>query len=252
VIELEKVDRVYPRPGAAPVEALRGVSLRIGRGELIAIVGASGSGKSTLLNVLGLLDVPTRGAYRLDGADVSGLDGDALARLRNERIGFVFQAFRLLPRASALENVELPLLYSDRARTNGLARRALEAVGLADRVLHRPAELSGGQQQRVAIARALVNDPDLLLADEPTGNLDRRAALEVLAIFQRLQGEGRTIVIVTHDAAVAEHCGRIARLEDGEIVSDAVVPTPRTAAAALRELPPDRPARLELDREEAP
>jgi len=255
VIELEKVDKAYARPGAAPVEALRDVSLGIGRGELIAIVGASGSGKSTLLNVLGLLDVPTRGAYRLDGADVSALDPEAQARLRNERIGFVFQAFRLLPRASALENVELPLLYSDRPRTNGLARAALEGVGLADRVHHRPAELSGGQQQRVAIARALVNGPDLLLADEPTGNLDLRSALEILAIFQRLQADGRTIVVVTHDAAVAAHCGRIARLEVGRIVSDAPVSAPRDAAAALRDLPLDiaaQPAQASQAGREAP
>jgi ABC-type lipoprotein export system ATPase subunit len=238
VIQLDEVEKVYTRPGAAPVEALRGLSLRIDRGELVAVVGASGSGKSTLLNVLGLLDVPTRGAYHLDGADVSALGAEAQARLRNERIGFVFQTFRLLPRASALENVELPLLYSDRPRTSGLARAALEAVGLADRVHHRPAELSGGQQQRVAIARALVNGPDLLLADEPTGNLDPRAALEVLAIFQRLQAEGRTIVVVTHDAAVAAHCDRIARLERGRIVSDAPVSAPRDAAASVRDLPP--------------
>ena len=238
MIELRDVDKVYVRAGGAPVEALRGVSLRIEPGALMAIVGASGSGKSTLLNVLGLLDVPTRGTYRLGGADVSALDPDALARLRNERIGFVFQTFRLLPRSSALENVELPLLYSDRPRTGGLARAALASVGLADRLEHRPAELSGGQQQRVAIARALVNGPDLLLADEPTGNLDPRAALEVLAIFQRLQAEGRTIVVVTHDAAVADHCGRIARLEGGRVVSDARVAAPRDASAALRDLPP--------------
>ncbi len=250
MIELENVTKVYTRPDAAPVEALRDVSLRIGRGELIAVVGPSGSGKSTLLNVLGLLDVPTRGVYRLDGDDVSALDTDEQARLRNERIGFVFQAFRLLPRATALENVELPLLYSDEPKTSGLALAALEAVGLADRVQHRPGELSGGQQQRVAIARALVNDPDVLLADEPTGNLDRRAALEVLAIFQRLGTEGRTVVVVTHDAAVAEHCGRIARIEDGRIVSDERVRAPRDAAAALRELPRD--ASVEVEREVAP
>ncbi len=199
----------------------------------MAIVGSSGSGKSTLLNVLGLLDRPSAGAYLLDGQDVSRLGVDEQARLRNQKIGFVFQAFRLLPRTSALENVELPLLYSARTGNAGARRRALEAVGLADRAQHRPSELSGGQQQRVAIARALVNDPDLLLADEPTGNLDARSALEIMAIFQGLNRAGRTIVLVTHDAHLAAHCRRIARIEDGRIVSDEAVASPRDAAQAL-------------------
>jgi ABC-type lipoprotein export system ATPase subunit len=219
MIELQGIGRTYRRPGGEPVEALREVSLRIDRGEFVAIVGTSGSGKSTLMNVLGLLDRPDAGRYLLDGRDVSSLDVDRQARTRNQRIGFVFQTFHLLPRTSALENVELPLLYSDRADIAGLGRRALESVGLADRIDHRPSELSGGQQQRVAIARALVNEPDLLLADEPTGNLDGRSAAEVLEVFETLNRAGRTIVLVTHDPAVAGHCGRVARIEGGRIVA---------------------------------
>src|SRR5262245_4704816 len=209
MIELQDVRRVYQRPAGGPLNALDGVSLRIERGEFVAIVGTSGSGKSTLMNLIGLLDRPTAGSYRLNGRDVSGLDVREQARLRNKSIGFVFQAFHLLARASALENVELPLLYSDRAEIGGLGRRALGAVGLLDWIDHRPAELSGGQQQRVAIARALVNEPDLLLADEPTGNLDEKSAGEVMSIFQELHRGGRTVVMVTHDAALAKDCGRI-------------------------------------------
>jgi ABC-type lipoprotein export system ATPase subunit len=219
MIELMGICRTYRRPGGEPVEALRDVSLRIERGDFLAVVGSSGSGKSTLMNVLGLLDRPDAGRYLLDGQDVDGLDVDGQARLRNRRIGFVFQAFHLLPRTSALDNVELPLVYSERAEIAGLGRRALERVGLADRVDHRPSELSGGQQQRVAIARALVNEPDLLLADEPTGNLDARSAAEVLALFEALHRAGGTIVLVTHDPAVAARCGRVARIEGGRIVS---------------------------------
>ena len=220
MIELQGIGRTYTRPTGEAVRALSDVSLRIDRGELVAVVGSSGSGKSTLMNVLGLLDRPSEGRYLLNGEDVSGLDVNRQARLRNAKIGFVFQTFHLLPRTSALENVELPLLYSDRASIKGLARRALESVGLADRIDHRPSELSGGQQQRVAIARALVNDPDLLLADEPTGNLDARSAGEVMDLFADLNKAGRTIVVVTHDASVAARCGRIARIEDGRIVEE--------------------------------
>jgi putative ABC transport system ATP-binding protein len=220
MIELRDVRRTYTRPTGEPVEALAGVSLRIGRGEFVAVVGSSGSGKTTLMNVIGLLDRPTSGCYRLDGQDVSALDVNEQARLRNRKIGFVFQAFHLLPRTSALENVELPLLYSDRASIAGLGRKALETVGLADRIDHTPSELSGGQQQRVAIARALVNEPDLLLADEPTGNLDERAAREIMAIFEDLSRSGRTIILVTHDLGMAAHAHRIARIEKGNIVSD--------------------------------
>jgi putative ABC transport system ATP-binding protein len=220
MIELRGIERTYRRPTGEAVRALVDVSLRIERGEFVAVVGASGSGKSTLMNVLGLLDRPDEGSYRLDGRDVAGLGVGEQAKLRNEKIGFVFQAFHLLPRTSALENVELPLLYSDRPDSDGRARRALDAVGLGDRVDHRPSELSGGQQQRVAIARALVNEPDLLLADEPTGNLDARTALDLMALFQDLNRAGRTIILVTHDAGLAAHCGRIARLEEGRVVAD--------------------------------
>jgi ABC-type lipoprotein export system ATPase subunit len=201
MIELTEIGRTYTRPGGGSVRALDDVTLQIERGEFLALVGSSGSGKSTLMNVLGLLDEPDEGSYLLDGSDPARLSLDERAQLRNERIGFVFQSFHLLPRMSALENVELPLLYSQRDAIDGRGQRALEAVGLADRADHGPAELSGGQQQRVAIARALVNDPDLLLADEPTGNLDTGSAREIMEIFRTLNDDGRTIVLVTHDPA---------------------------------------------------
>ncbi len=229
MIELEGVSKTYERSANEKVSALIDVSLRIQRGEFVAIVGASGSGKSTLMNIIGLLDLPTEGRYRLDGQDVTKLDANQQAQWRNKKIGFVFQAFHLLPRTSALENVELPLIYSDRKSIGGLGRKALDAVGLTDRIKHRPSELSGGQQQRVAIARALVNEPDMLLADEPTGNLDRRSALEVIAIFQALNRGGRTIVLVTHDHEVAKYSNRIVTLERGRMVADDKVPESRTA-----------------------
>ncbi len=233
MIELTGVTKQYTKSGNEPIRALDDVNLRLERGELRAIVGSSGSGKSTLLNVLGLLDRPSDGRYSFDGTDVSGLGPDEQAKWRNRRFGFVFQAFRLLPRASALENVELPLLYSDRTRINGMAEAALESVGLADRMKHRPSELSGGQQQRVAIARALVNSPDVVFADEPTGNLDARAALEIMALFPRRHRDGRTIVLVTHDPQIAEHCRRVTRIEHGRIVSDEQVKHPRDAASGV-------------------
>lgn len=229
MIELKGVSKRYKRPTGETVDALVNVSLEIEEGEFVAIVGSSGSGKSTLMNILGLLDVPSSGSYRLKGQETSGLSTSAQAQWRNKRIGFVFQTFHLLPRTSAMENVELPLLYSDREQIRGLGRRALESVGLGDRIYHRPSELSGGQQQRVAIARALVNEPNLLLADEPTGNLDRKSADEVMAIFEELNRAGRTIVVVTHDAEVANHCRRIARIEGGHVVADDRVAAPRTA-----------------------
>lgn len=232
MIELQGIGKTYTRGNGEPVAALSRVSLHIERGEFLAVIGSSGSGKSTLMNILGLLDSPTSGQYLLDGQDMARLGADERAHLRNRKIGFVFQAFHLLPRASALENVELPLLYSDRSVIKGLGQKALELVGLADRVRHRPSELSGGQQQRVAIARALVNEPDLLLADEPTGNLDRRAALEIISIFQSLNRAGRTIVLVTHDQEIANHCGRIARIERGLLVEDVAVTEPRLAVPA--------------------
>jgi putative ABC transport system ATP-binding protein len=219
MIELQSITRTYTPAGRAPVHALREISLRIERGDFLAIVGSSGSGKSTLMSILGLLDRPTSGRYLFDGQDVAGFNPRQQARFRNERVGFVFQAFHLLPRTSALDNVELPLLYSQRRDVDGRGRKALETVGLADRIHHTPSELSGGQQQRVAIARALVNEPDLLLADEPTGNLDARSALEIMSILRDLNRAGRTIVLVTHDMAMAEHAGRIARIEEGEIVA---------------------------------
>lgn len=240
MIELTGVTKQYVKAGNEPIRALDDVHLKIERGEFLAIVGSSGSGKSTLLNVLGLLDNLSTGRYTFESADVSGLKSDEQAQWRNQRLGFVFQSFRLLPRANALENVELPLLYSNRKPIDGLAKMALELVGLADRTKHRPAELSGGQQQRVAIARALVNSPDLILADEPTGNLDAYASLEIMALFQRLNREGRTLVIVTHDAEVAEHCRRIARIERGRIVSDERIPQPRDAQLSLEKLKPSK------------
>ena len=226
LIQLTAVTKAYSPPHRPPVQALNEVTLNIQRGELAAIVGASGSGKSTLLNVVGLLDRPSTGTYRLAGEDVSRAGLDMQARLRSDRIGFVFQAYRLLPRASALENVELPLLYSDRAAPANVAKHMLDLVGLSDRAHHRATELSGGQQQRVAIARALVNSPDILLADEPTGNLDPRAALEIVGIFQTLPAQGKTILWVTHDLALARHCQRILTLENGAIVSDEFVAKP--------------------------
>jgi len=220
MIELQNIGKTYQRPSGEPVEALIDVSLQIERGEFVAIVGTSGSGKSTLMNIIGLLDLPSRGRYFLGGQDVTTLDGNRQAEMRNKKIGFVFQSFHLLPRTTALENVELPLLYSDRKSIRDMSRRALEAVNLADRIRHRPSELSGGQQQRVAIARALVNEPDLLLADEPTGNLDRQSALEVVSMFQSLNRAGRTIVLITHDREIASYAGRIVKLERGSKASD--------------------------------
>jgi ABC-type lipoprotein export system ATPase subunit len=221
MIELNDIRKRYLRPGGAPgaeyVEAVAGVTLRIERGDFVAITGTSGSGKSTLMNILGLLDRPSAGRYIFDDADVANLGVAEQARFRNERVGFVFQAFHLLPRTSALENVELPLLYSNRDSIDGLGKRALAAVGLADRMHHTPSELSGGQQQRVAIARALVNEPDLLLADEPTGNLDPRSASEVMEILEKLNADGKTIVIVTHDATIAAHAKRVVRIENGRL-----------------------------------
>ncbi len=228
LLELRGVDRIYAA-GEARVHALRAVSLRIFRGELVAVTGPSGSGKSTLMNLLGCLDTPTSGEYTLAGRRVSDLDDDELARIRNREIGFVFQTFHLLPRASAVRNVELPLVYrgTPAAERRAAALHALEEVELADRANHKPNELSGGQRQRVAIARALVTGPSLLLADEPTGNLDSATSAEIMDLFDRLHAEGNTVVLVTHERDIALRARRIVSIHDGKISAD--VPTEKAA-----------------------
>jgi putative ABC transport system ATP-binding protein len=238
VIRINGVKKVYTM-GENKVFALRGVDLTVEKGEMIAIMGTSGSGKSTLMNILGCLDVPTDGSYVLDGTRVDGLSKNALADLRNQKLGFVFQGFNLLARTSALENVELPLLYDRSGRkldTKALAADALRRVGLGERLDHQPSELSGGQQQRVAIARALVTSPTLLLADEPTGNLDSRMTVEVMALFQDLNAQGITIVLVTHEPEVASYAKRIVEVRDGRIRKDHPVLDRRDAAADLKKL----------------
>lgn len=240
VIQTKGLERIYP--GAEPVHALRGIDLQIGRGEFVAIMGASGSGKSTLMNILGCLDTPTEGEYWLDGSEMSLLSRDELADLRSRKLGFVFQGFNLLSRTNALDNVLLPLLYD---RTGRIAnpeersREVLTRVGLGARLDHVPSQLSGGQQQRVAIARALVNDPALILADEPTGNLDTRTSIEVMQLFQELNAEGVTILLVTHEPDIARYCTRTVELRDGRIIHDAPVTNRRDAAADLAALEGD-------------
>jgi putative ABC transport system ATP-binding protein len=229
--------------GDVTVHALRGVSLDIAAGAFFAVVGASGSGKSTLMNILGLLDRPTSGSYHLDGQDVSGFDRDRRAELRNKKIGFVFQNFSLLPRTTALENVELPLLYNGRgqrpAERHAKALSLLQAVGIGERADHTPNQLSGGQQQRVAIARSLVNDPELVLADEPTGNLDSRTSVEIMEILQRLNREqGITVLLITHEHDIAEYATRVVTVRDGRILTDEPVTRRRDAAVELAALPP--------------
>jgi putative ABC transport system ATP-binding protein len=239
VIKLEEVHKIY-HTGEVDVHAVRGVSLEIMPGEFVAIMGASGSGKSTMMNVIGCLDRPTEGHYLLDGVDVSHLDRDELAAIRNKKLGFVFQGFNLLSRTSALENVELPMLYTHdhvtSAQQRDLALHALEIVGLSDRADHYPNQLSGGQQQRVAIARALVNNPAVLLADEPTGNLDTRTSVEVMGVFQKLNNEGITIVMVTHELDIASYTKRNIIMRDGVVVNDVAVENRLLAEVELRNL----------------
>ncbi len=237
VIRTEGVKKIY-KSGTNEVHALRGVDLTIAKGELVAIMGSSGSGKSTLMNVLGCLDTPTEGAYWLDGVRVDGLGKNQLADIRNQKLGFIFQGFNLLARTSAVENVELPMLYDRSGRkwdTHARAVAALERVGLGDRLDHQPSELSGGQQQRVAIARALVTEPALVLADEPTGNLDSRTTVEVMALFQELNEQGITLILVTHEPDVAKYTKRIVEVRDGKIIRDEPVKNRRRAADDLRE-----------------
>ncbi|HEU4624043.1 MAG TPA: ABC transporter ATP-binding protein [Steroidobacteraceae bacterium] len=238
VIRVDGVTKVY-QMGRNEVHALRGITLTVRRGEMIAIMGHSGSGKSTLMNVLGCLDTPTAGTYDLDGVRVNGLSKNELADLRNQKLGFVFQGFNLLARTSALENVELPMLYDRSGRrrdTRALARKSLERVGLGERLDHHPSELSGGQQQRVAIARALVTEPTVLLADEPTGNLDSRTSLEIMALFQELNEQGITILVVTHEPDIACYARRIVEVRDGRILRDEPLAKRRNAADDLRAL----------------
>jgi putative ABC transport system ATP-binding protein len=219
MIETQSIVKMY-RLGGDTIRALDQVSLRIEEGEMVAIAGASGSGKSTLMHILGCLDRPDSGTYLLAGEDVSRLSKNRLAAIRNRRIGFVFQTFNLLPRLSALLNVELPLLYAGESEAKGRAKAALEKVGLGERIKHQPNQLSGGQRQRVAVARALVTDPSVILADEPTGNLDSKTGEEIMALFKQLNGEGRTVVIVTHESHIASYCSRQIYLKDGRIVDD--------------------------------
>ncbi len=236
MIKASNLYKIYNEGMTTEVIAVNDISLTIGKGEFVSIMGASGSGKSTLMNILGCLDKPDKGSFLLDGEDVVSLDDDQLARIRNKKIGFVFQSFNLLPRTTSLENVELPLLYSDARNIKHIALEALKEVGLLDRVTYHPNQLSGGQQQRVAIARALVNDPEIIFADEPTGNLDTVSSYEIMNILQKLNRKGRTIVIVTHEASIAEQTNRILEFADGKIINDRINNNVRDSGAELERL----------------
>lgn len=233
MIQLKNISKIYGKNGGQKVTALDNANLTIKKGEFVAIIGASGSGKSTMMNILGMLDRPTSGEYYLDEREISTLTDDELAIIRNKKIGFVFQKFHLLPKTTAIENVELPLIYSDRKDIRKLAVNALTTVGLSNRGKHRTNELSGGQQQRVAIARALVNEPEVILGDEPTGNLDSKSGLEVVGVFQELNRSGKTIILITHSSEVAEHANRVIRIHDGKITEDYKVESPLDARAEL-------------------
>ena len=239
LINTDNLTKIY-RLGDFEIHALRGINLSIAKTEFVAIMGPSGSGKSTLMNILGCLDRPTEGSYFLDGENISGFDRNSLARIRNRKIGFVFQTFNLLSRTTALENVELPMLYNGSAPKNRdeKARKALSLVGLEGRENHYPNQLSGGQQQRVAIARALVNDPAIILADEPTGNLDTRTSIEVMEIFQSLNEKGITVILITHEKDIAAYAKRNIGFRDGRIVKDEIVNSPQKAKEVLLSLPP--------------
>ena len=236
MIRLVNISKLYGKEGSLQVQALVQANLTIEKGEFVAIIGSSGSGKSTMMNILGMLDRPTSGEYYLNNREMNTLTDDELANIRNKTIGFVFQKFHLLPKTTAVENVELPLIYSDRKDIRKLAAEALARVGLSDRIRHRTNELSGGQQQRVAIARALVNEPEVILADEPTGNLDSKSGLEVVEIFQELNRSGKTIVLITHQREIAEHANRIIRIQDGKIIEDYKVEKPFLANAELAKI----------------